>query len=435
MLCHRLLGRVQNRLGVIFGFDGFLSLLVFGRVRFCLFDHPLDVSLRESTGGLNLDALLLAGAFVLCRDVGDAVGIDIERHVDLRHAAWRRRNAHQVKLPEQLVVGSHFAFALEYADGDRTLVILGRREYLALFCRHRGVSLDKAREHSAQRFNSERQRRDIEQQDVFDIALQYAGLDCCANRNHLVRVHALVRLLAEDLLHDLLNFRHPGHTANQDYLGNISRPNSRVFERIETRFNCLLDEILDQGFEFRARQLDHKMFRTRRIRRNEWQINLSLSGCRQLDLGLLRSLLQALQSELVVPQIYALLALELIGQVIHKPHIEVFAAEESVSISGFDLEYTIADVENGYIERTATEIVDRNLALLLLLKSIGKRRSGRLIDNAQDLEASNLAGIFGGLSLRIVEIRRNRDDRLRHFLTKIRLGCFLHLLQNERRYL
>ena len=46
---------------------------------------------------------------------------------DLRHAARRRRDADQVELLEKLVVRRHFALALEDANGDGVLVVLGGR--------------------------------------------------------------------------------------------------------------------------------------------------------------------------------------------------------------------------------------------------------------------------------------------------------------------
>jgi len=59
-----------------------------------------------------------------------------------------RRDAHQVELTKNLVVGRHFALALEYADGDGVLVVLGSREHLALLGRDRGVAIDDAGEHA-----------------------------------------------------------------------------------------------------------------------------------------------------------------------------------------------------------------------------------------------------------------------------------------------
>jgi hypothetical protein len=37
------------------------------------------------------------------RDVDDAIGVDVEGHLDLRHAARRSRNTDQIELAEQLL--------------------------------------------------------------------------------------------------------------------------------------------------------------------------------------------------------------------------------------------------------------------------------------------------------------------------------------------
>ena len=182
---------------------------------------------RQAARGLDADLLLLAGRLVLGRDVDDAVGVDVEGHLDLRHAARRRRNADQVELAEHLVVGRHLALALEHADGHRGLVVLGGGEHLALLGRDRGVAVDQPGEHAAQRLDAERQRRHVEQQHVLDVALQHAGLDRRADGHHFVGVDALVRLLAEELLHDFLHLRHAGHAADQDHFVDLGRATGR----------------------------------------------------------------------------------------------------------------------------------------------------------------------------------------------------------------
>ena len=137
----------------------------------------------------------------LARDVDDAVGVDVEGDLDLRHAARRRRNSDQVELAEHLVVRGHLALALEDADGHRILIVLGGREDLALLGRDGRVAVDHPGEHAAQSLDAERQRRHVEQQHVLDVALQHAGLDRRAHRDDLVRIDAGVRLLAEEFLH------------------------------------------------------------------------------------------------------------------------------------------------------------------------------------------------------------------------------------------
>ena len=58
------------------------------------------------------DLVLAAAALVDRRHVQDAVGVNVERHLHLRHAARRRRNAGQLKLAEDVVVLRHRALSL-----------------------------------------------------------------------------------------------------------------------------------------------------------------------------------------------------------------------------------------------------------------------------------------------------------------------------------
>ena len=204
-LLDRLLGRVDQRVGAVAGLDQLALLLVLVLEALGLLGHALDLGVAQAARGLDADRLLLAGRLVLGRHVHDAVGVDVEGDLDLRHAARRRRNADEIELAEQLVVGRHLALALGDADRHRALAILGRGEHLALLGRDGGVAVDQAREHAAQRLDAERQRRHVEQQHVLDVALEHAALDGGADGDHLVRVDALVGLLAEQLLDQLLH--------------------------------------------------------------------------------------------------------------------------------------------------------------------------------------------------------------------------------------
>src|SRR5262245_19896283 len=122
---------------------------------FSILDHALDVSLGQAARRLDADLLLFAGSLVLGLHVDNAVGIDIERYLDLRHAARRRRYSDQVELTQQLVVGCHLALALEYADGHRVLIVLGGGKHLALLGRDGGIAVDEPREYAAERLDTE----------------------------------------------------------------------------------------------------------------------------------------------------------------------------------------------------------------------------------------------------------------------------------------
>ena len=112
-------------------------------------------------------------------------------------------------------------------DLDRRLVVLGRRERLRLAGRDGRVALDELREDAALRLDPERERSHVEQQDVLDLALEHAGLDRGADGDDLVRVHALVRVLADQLLDLLLHRRHAGHAADEDDVLDVRRGRAR----------------------------------------------------------------------------------------------------------------------------------------------------------------------------------------------------------------
>ena len=65
------------------------------------------------------------------------------------------------------------------------------------------------------------------------------------------------------------------------------------------------------------------------------------------------------------------------------------------------------------------------------MQTVGKCGGGRLIDEAQNFEASNFAGVFGGLALRVIEIRRDGDDSAIDGFTEEGFGPVFQFAQNE----
>ena len=85
-------------------------------------------------------------------------------------------------------------------------------------------------------------------------------------------------------------------------------------------------------------------------------------------------------------------------------------------------EDAIVQLEDGNVEGAAAEVVDGDDAFLLAVESIGERRRGGLIHQAQHFEAGHAARILGGLALRVVEVGRDGDDGLRDGRTEVALG-------------
>ena len=177
---------------------------------------------------------------------------------------------------DRLVVPGHLPLALEHLDLDGGLVVRRRREGLALLGRDRRVALDQPRRDAAERLDAERERRDVEQQQVLDVAGQHASLDRGADRHDLVRVDALVGILAEELLDELLDARHARLAADQHDLVDVLGLEARVLHGLLARPDRLLDDVLDQLLELRARQLELQVLGTGGVRRDEREVDLGL---------------------------------------------------------------------------------------------------------------------------------------------------------------
>ena len=84
---------MDEAFGLILGFNQFFFLLVGFGIRFGVFDHFFNIGIRQTAGGLNTDSLFFVGRFIFGGNVNDAVGVNIKRNLNLRHAARCRRNA------------------------------------------------------------------------------------------------------------------------------------------------------------------------------------------------------------------------------------------------------------------------------------------------------------------------------------------------------
>src|SRR5690606_40339676 len=73
------------------------------------------------------------------------------------------------------------------------------------------------------------------------------------------------------------------------------------------------------------------------------------------------------------------------------------------------------------------------LVLLALLQAVGERGRGGLVDDAEHVEARDLTGVLGRLTLGVVEVRGHRDDGVGDGLAQVGLGVLLQLAEHARR--
>ncbi len=97
------------------------------------------------------------------------------------------------------------------------------------------------------------------------------------------------------------------------------------------------------------------------------------------------------------------------------------------------LEHALAEVEDRHVEGAAAEVEHEDGLVVVLVESVGERGCRGLVDDAQHLEARDLAGLLGGLALGVAEVRGHGDDGLRDGVAEVRLGVALQLLQDAGR--
>ncbi len=205
-----------------------------------------------------------------------------------------------------------------------------------------------------------------------------------------------------------------------------------VRQRLLARLQRAVDQLADELLQLRARDADRQVLRALGVCRDERQVDLGLLRRRQLDLRALGRFLEPLQRHAVLRQVDALVAFELGDQVVDEHVVEVVSAEERVAVRGLDLERALAQLQHRDVEGAATEVVDRDGLVGLLVETVRQRRRRRLVDDAQHLEAGDAAGVARRLPLGVVEVRGDGDHRLGHLLAEVGLGVRLQLLQDHR---
>ena len=427
VLFQRLFDVVDHGVGAVAGLDGVVQFAIVGGVRFGVLGHLFHFILGKTGGGSDGDLLFVVGAAILGGHVEDAVGVDIEGDFDLRNAARGRRNVAELEYAQEPVIARHGALALVDLDLDRRLVIGGRRESLALARGDGSVAFDQLGEDTAHGLDAERERSDVEQEHVLDFAAQYATLNGGADGDHFVGIHALVRLAAEQVANQRLDTRHTGLAADHHHFVNLRGGDIGVGHGLLAGAHGALHDILDHLLEAGAGQLHLQVLGAAGVGGDEGQVDFGFEQRGELHLGLLGGFLQTLQGHLVLRKIDAVLAFEFGDDPIDDALVDVVATQVGVAIGGFDFDHALADFEDGDVERAAAEIVHGDGFILLLVETVGQRGGGRFVDDAHDFQAGDLAGILGGLALRVVEVSRDGDDRLGNLLAEIRFGGFLEL--------
>ncbi|CFE01321.1 NAD-specific glutamate dehydrogenase [Bordetella pertussis] len=117
----------------------------------------------------------------------------------------------------------------------------------------------------------------------------------------------------------------------------------------------------------------------------------------------------------------------------HDGAVEIVPAQRRIATRGNHFEHALGQAQNGNIERAAAQVIHRVNAFGGLVQPIGDGRRGRLVEQAQHIQAGQPRGIARGLALRVVEIRRHGDHRAHQVVAQHVFGALAQHGQDLRR--
>ena len=311
---------------------------------------------------------------------------------------------------------------------------------MCLLGRDGGVLFDQRRHHATQGFDTQGKRGDVEQQNVFNVATEYAALNRCTNGNRFVRVNVFTCFFAEEVSGFLLHHRHTCLATDQDHFVDFRGRQACIFQGHFARLERALNQLFDQRLQLGTSHLNVKVFRASVVGGDVRQVHIGLLSARQLNFGFFGSFFQTLHGQVVARQINATVRLELVYQVVDQRQVKVFAAQEGITVGGqhFKLGFAvdIGNFDDRDIEGAATQVVDRDgFVAAGFVHTVGQCGSGRLVNNALNVQTGNAAGVFGRLTLAVVEVGRYGNDRFGDCFAQVVFGSLLHFLQHFRAYL
>ena len=429
-LLEGLLGIVDNAVGTVGGLDGVLTLLVLLSVLLRVLDHVLDLRLGKTRSRGDGNGLVLVGGLVLGVDVDNRVSVDVEGDFDLRYTAVGWRNTNKLEVSEELVITDKLTLTLVNLDLDSGLEVGSGREGLGLLGGDSGVAVDQAGEDTAEGLNTERQRGDIEKEEVSDLSGEDTTLDRGTDGDSLIGVDRLGGVTTEDALDGLGDLGHTGHATNKDDILDVLGLKVGILEGLADGVNGPGDKRLNETLELGTGHLGVDVLGAGSVGGDEGKVDVGLEGRRQLNLGLLGGLTDTLDGHAVAGKVDALLGLELLDEVTDEGNVKVLTTKVSVTVGGLDLEHTAGDLKDGDIKGTAPEVINSDNAVILL-ETVGKGGGSGLVDHTHDVKTRDLTGVLGGLTLLVVEVGRDSNNGVLEGLANEGLSGLLHLSEDE----
>ena len=141
---------------------------------------------------------------------------------------------------------------------------------------------------------------------------------------------------------------------------------------------------------------------------------------RELDLRGQRAALQVLITLQIEQRIFAVLAIKFFRDPVDDHVVPIFAAEPMIAVGREHLDLVAFDPHDRDVESAAAEIEHENrLVFVEFVEAVGERGRRRLVDDLENVQPGELAGGDRRGPLGVIEVSRNGDDRVGHWLLEI----------------
>nr|QES95443.1 heat shock 70 kDa protein [Philasterides dicentrarchi] len=417
--------------GFSFVFSSFISDFHF----FGFFNQSFDFFSRQSTFIVNdFNVVGSFSGFFVSGDVQNSIFIQVEGDFDLRFSFFHGRNINQIEFSEQSVVFGHLSFSFVNRDGDLGLSIALGGEDFGFFDGDGGVSGDKGGHDSSFSFDSQTQGGNIDQQDVVDGFVVGAGqdgsLDGGSVSDGFIGVDGFVGFFSvEEILDQLLDFGNSGRSSDQNDILDGVFGDSGVFQDFFDRGHTVFEVLQAQFFEFSSGDGDNEVFRFgQRV-----DFDGGLGGGGQDSFGSFTLGSQSSQGSGVSSDINSFFLQEVGSTEVDQFLIEIFSSQVGVSGGGFNFEDSFIDGQQGNVESSSSQIEDQNVSFSLsfFVQSVGNSGGGGFVDDSQYVQSGDGSGVFGGQSLRVVEIGGDGNDGVFDGFGQERFSDFFHFNQNH----
>ena len=238
-------------------------------------------------------------------------------------------------------------------------------------------------------------------------------------------------LLAQQLFHLPLHGGHPGAAAHQQHFAQLAGGDAGVPQGVLHRLDGAGEQVSRHHLELRPGDREIQMMGPVLAHRDERQVELGRRGAGKLFFGLFGLFFQPAHGGRVPGQVDAVGFLELGHGVFHNALVKVVAAQVGVAAGGQHRERAVFNLNDGDVERAAAQVVDEDFLGRLVVQAVSHSRRRGLVDDAQDVQARDAAGVLGGLALAVVKVGGHRDDGFRHRLAQIALGVPADLGQDH----